>query len=396
MKISLTNMNANKLLMSVQFRYSESLTTHHELSSSKLVPKVVPPADKTATSRQELELLFHHHITMLSTMNENKGRMSTKVELTLKQSQQGVSDDVLALEGKTEVEYIMGQECTMLIADIEDDFMDPVMQLHTLPAIRFLQKKLVSFVHGSTVFYCKWSAGTRKDGVGDAYSRLESYSLPQDLTRSALCRASSFLCVAEPFDERPKYHMSSFEACCPQGLSTVVGIYCQLFSGSGKSWGMVHSGSGVAGLSLFSGIGLNPLSRSTIGNVSVICASNSQHQHLCVSDLPSVEVRGGCVMGSNAQTPLVLSVQNLNGELHQVLFLDYLSTAVGTGDLIEAKTSAKVWSSKRTHVNFPEYDQSGLAFMAQGAAVSVSLFVRSESDVDEDSWITFSDVSSSG
>ncbi|GJQ89957.1 hypothetical protein Tco_0001096 [Tanacetum coccineum] len=37
----------------------------NEQSSSKLVPKVVPPADKTATSRQELELLFHHHITML-------------------------------------------------------------------------------------------------------------------------------------------------------------------------------------------------------------------------------------------------------------------------------------------------------------------------------------------
>ncbi|GJZ92383.1 hypothetical protein Tco_0664448 [Tanacetum coccineum] len=36
----------------------------NEPSSSKLVPKVVPPADKTATSRQELELLFHHHITM--------------------------------------------------------------------------------------------------------------------------------------------------------------------------------------------------------------------------------------------------------------------------------------------------------------------------------------------
>ncbi|GKF78815.1 hypothetical protein Tco_0234383, partial [Tanacetum coccineum] len=28
-------------------------------------PKVVPPADKKATSRQELELLFHHHIAML-------------------------------------------------------------------------------------------------------------------------------------------------------------------------------------------------------------------------------------------------------------------------------------------------------------------------------------------
>ncbi|GJS34978.1 hypothetical protein Tco_0533360 [Tanacetum coccineum] len=37
---------------------------NNELSRSKLVPKVVPPTDKTATSRQELELLFHHHITM--------------------------------------------------------------------------------------------------------------------------------------------------------------------------------------------------------------------------------------------------------------------------------------------------------------------------------------------
>ncbi|GKF88352.1 hypothetical protein Tco_0259229, partial [Tanacetum coccineum] len=38
---------------------------NNELSRSKLVPKVVPPADKTDTSRQELEILFHHHITML-------------------------------------------------------------------------------------------------------------------------------------------------------------------------------------------------------------------------------------------------------------------------------------------------------------------------------------------
>ncbi|GJY07614.1 hypothetical protein Tco_0374668 [Tanacetum coccineum] len=42
----------------------------NEPSSSKLVPKVVPLADKTTTSRQELELLFHNHITMLrSTYN---------------------------------------------------------------------------------------------------------------------------------------------------------------------------------------------------------------------------------------------------------------------------------------------------------------------------------------
>ncbi|GKB10345.1 hypothetical protein Tco_0844268 [Tanacetum coccineum] len=38
---------------------------NNEPSSSKLVPKVVPPADKTATSRQELELLFHPYTTML-------------------------------------------------------------------------------------------------------------------------------------------------------------------------------------------------------------------------------------------------------------------------------------------------------------------------------------------
>nr|GEZ13161.1 hypothetical protein [Tanacetum cinerariifolium] len=37
----------------------------NEQSSSKLVSDVVPPANKTATSRQVLELLFHHHITML-------------------------------------------------------------------------------------------------------------------------------------------------------------------------------------------------------------------------------------------------------------------------------------------------------------------------------------------
>ncbi|GJW55397.1 hypothetical protein Tco_0099482 [Tanacetum coccineum] len=39
----------------------------NEPSSSKLVPKVVPLAVKTATSRQELELLFHFHIAMLRT-----------------------------------------------------------------------------------------------------------------------------------------------------------------------------------------------------------------------------------------------------------------------------------------------------------------------------------------
>ncbi|GKG04155.1 hypothetical protein Tco_0314542 [Tanacetum coccineum] len=48
----------------------------NEPSSSKLVPKVVPLAVKTATSRQELELLFHHHIAMLRTT----GKENTKSE----------------------------------------------------------------------------------------------------------------------------------------------------------------------------------------------------------------------------------------------------------------------------------------------------------------------------
>ncbi|GKF73510.1 hypothetical protein Tco_0219842 [Tanacetum coccineum] len=65
---------------SYQFRpRSSSMTSDHnrselgiqdhsnEPSSSKLVPKVVPLAVKTTTSRQELELLFHHHIAMLRT-----------------------------------------------------------------------------------------------------------------------------------------------------------------------------------------------------------------------------------------------------------------------------------------------------------------------------------------
>ncbi|GJT20925.1 hypothetical protein Tco_0890862 [Tanacetum coccineum] len=42
----------------------------NEPSSSKLVLKVVPLAVKTATSRQELELLFHHHIAMPRTTGE--------------------------------------------------------------------------------------------------------------------------------------------------------------------------------------------------------------------------------------------------------------------------------------------------------------------------------------
>ncbi|GJX30575.1 hypothetical protein Tco_0238654 [Tanacetum coccineum] len=69
------------------------------------------------------------------------GIMPTKIELTLEQSQQGVSNDVLKLG-----QYICCQN-HKLIADIEDDIMDPVMQCTTLPSHSgFSQQKLVSFV----------------------------------------------------------------------------------------------------------------------------------------------------------------------------------------------------------------------------------------------------------
>ncbi|GKD71996.1 hypothetical protein Tco_1326086, partial [Tanacetum coccineum] len=56
------DVSAGTLNLSTELRIHDH---DNEPSSSKLVSKVVPPADKTATSRQELELLFHHLITML-------------------------------------------------------------------------------------------------------------------------------------------------------------------------------------------------------------------------------------------------------------------------------------------------------------------------------------------
>ncbi|GJY12293.1 hypothetical protein Tco_0381602 [Tanacetum coccineum] len=63
----------------------------NEPSSSKLVPKVVPLAVKTATSRQELELLFHHHISMLRT-TAFKMRHSMRMLVKDIRSQDGIDD----------------------------------------------------------------------------------------------------------------------------------------------------------------------------------------------------------------------------------------------------------------------------------------------------------------
>ncbi|GJV03671.1 copia protein [Tanacetum coccineum] len=61
---------ANQYECEQTLNLSAELGIHDHINepfSSKLVPKVVSSADKTATSQQELELLFHHHITMLRT-----------------------------------------------------------------------------------------------------------------------------------------------------------------------------------------------------------------------------------------------------------------------------------------------------------------------------------------
>nr|GEU44981.1 ribonuclease H-like domain-containing protein [Tanacetum cinerariifolium] len=118
----ITNHNECKQTLDVSAGFKEFLTDEQEMtfdhnsselklhdhsneqSSSKLVPNVVPPANKIDTSRQELEFLFHHHITMLrSTFLRydgdkcDKGRMPSKIELELEQSQQCVNNVVLSI-----------------------------------------------------------------------------------------------------------------------------------------------------------------------------------------------------------------------------------------------------------------------------------------------------------
>ncbi|GJS91012.1 hypothetical protein Tco_0773648 [Tanacetum coccineum] len=76
-------LNVSAYQNSLEFRIHDH---NNELSSLKLVPKVVPLADKTATSRQELELLFHHHITMLRLQTRtwnDKGGVYAEVALSL-------------------------------------------------------------------------------------------------------------------------------------------------------------------------------------------------------------------------------------------------------------------------------------------------------------------------
>ncbi|GKB72544.1 hypothetical protein Tco_0933956 [Tanacetum coccineum] len=85
MKISLTNMNANKLLISEL----EIHNHNNKPSSSKLVPKVVPPAYKTATSQHELELLCSHiYEEYFTAGNQSVSKSSALSDNSLKQDTQ--------------------------------------------------------------------------------------------------------------------------------------------------------------------------------------------------------------------------------------------------------------------------------------------------------------------
>ncbi|GKA64261.1 hypothetical protein Tco_0763867 [Tanacetum coccineum] len=86
---------------------------------------------------------IHTQYHFIKEQVEKPGRMPTKIELTLEQSQQGVSNDVLAETGSIHNLSVF----TKMNSDIEDDIMDPVMQCTTLPShSSFSQQKLVSFV----------------------------------------------------------------------------------------------------------------------------------------------------------------------------------------------------------------------------------------------------------
>ncbi|GJV32022.1 actin-binding, cofilin/tropomyosin type protein [Tanacetum coccineum] len=77
---------------------------NNEQSSSKLVPKVVPLAVKTATSRQELELLFHHQIAMLrdndkyNIQDEDKLSSPEKIDNFLSVGLPSKDDDTIGFE----------------------------------------------------------------------------------------------------------------------------------------------------------------------------------------------------------------------------------------------------------------------------------------------------------
>ncbi|GJS61674.1 hypothetical protein Tco_0656458 [Tanacetum coccineum] len=111
---------------------------NNELSSSKAGPQVVRSKQtRQATSRQELELLFHHHITMLRMKKKCMDKGSKERSPPHNLGRNWVNTYAVRI--------------TMLIADIEDDIMDPVDH-STDPSqpFGFLSKETCLICHGDT------------------------------------------------------------------------------------------------------------------------------------------------------------------------------------------------------------------------------------------------------
>nr|GFB05962.1 hypothetical protein [Tanacetum cinerariifolium] len=88
--------------MMTSYHNSSELEIHdhsNEPSSSKLVPNVVPLACKTATTRQALELLFHHHITMLRYLRLFASRKKPKAMISSAGAPEAAEDALVVDEG---------------------------------------------------------------------------------------------------------------------------------------------------------------------------------------------------------------------------------------------------------------------------------------------------------
>ncbi|GJT07219.1 RNA-directed DNA polymerase, eukaryota [Tanacetum coccineum] len=104
----------------------------NEPSSSKLVPKVVPLAVKTATSRQELELLFHHHIAMLRTTEpDDLPKDNPKLEIAvLRKHFVNLDDDIIDEEDPIPHDLADSDDEDLVNLDIDDGMSADVARGH--------------------------------------------------------------------------------------------------------------------------------------------------------------------------------------------------------------------------------------------------------------------------
>ncbi|GJZ53691.1 hypothetical protein Tco_0608576 [Tanacetum coccineum] len=112
----------------------------NEPSSSKLVPKVVPLAVKTATSRQELELLFHHHIAML--------RTTVVIYFPLKRALSSAHNAALDT-------VCLGEEVWVFLLELVFTVPDYNQQIRMLYADALIVTELMCLVNGKNAYELK-------------------------------------------------------------------------------------------------------------------------------------------------------------------------------------------------------------------------------------------------